>query len=167
MHCERKSRVIDPCAHIFAFPSGGIGKYIHHLLIELSRYSDIEMEFLAQPDYLWREPAGYFVQPDLFRISDARPIVRKLRFLIEEIANPRRLVVRARRLRPQVIHLANVNQLYLPLQGRDLQRRVARCDDFSRREAACCYHLTRLQKLTAPQLVSVVRCFVCTQSRTA
>lgn len=104
----------------FSFPGGGIGKYTHHLLTELGRFPDLEVELLAQPDFDWRANAAYRVRPGLFPISDPSPLRRKARFLIGQWTNPRRLAAYAQRFRPQVVHLADINQLFLPLWERAL-----------------------------------------------
>ena len=99
----------------YSLPGGGIGKYSHHLLSELARDPALELELLAQPDFVWREQATYAVRPELFQISDRRPLLRKARFLAGQLINPRRLVAHAREWLPQVVHLADVNHLFLPV----------------------------------------------------
>jgi glycosyltransferase involved in cell wall biosynthesis len=98
----------------YSFPGGGIGRYTHHLMEALGRIPELQVALLAQPNYEWRREATYTVMPDLFAISHPAPPVRKARFLLSQLVNPRRLAARARDKQPQVIHLADVNHLFLP-----------------------------------------------------
>lgn len=99
----------------FSFPGGGIGKYTHHLFTELAKDPAWRIEWLTQPDFAWRQEATYRLQAHLFQISHPNPLVRKARFLIGQLANPQRLAAYAKQTQPQIIHLADVNHLFLPL----------------------------------------------------
>jgi glycosyltransferase involved in cell wall biosynthesis len=102
------------------FPSGGIGKYTHQLVEELVNYDDLEIEVACLPDYQWRDNEAYCTWPGLFGISHRAPTVRRLRFLLGQFINPRRLIKRARQVDADIIHICNINYLSFPFWARRL-----------------------------------------------
>ena len=76
------------------FPAGGIGKYTHQQLKELGKHEDLDIEVACLPDYHWRDNDAYRIWPGLFGISHTVPLLRKLRFLLGQFINPKRLLKR-------------------------------------------------------------------------
>jgi glycosyltransferase involved in cell wall biosynthesis len=124
------------------FPAGGIGKYTDQQLEALAQYEDLEIEAVCLPNYHWRDSPSYATWPRLFDISHPFAPVRKIRFLLAQFINPRRLLRRAMSERIDIIHICNINYLSFPTweklldrwggklvcTAHDVQRRVAILD---------------------------------------
>ncbi|MGQ0633590.1 MAG: glycosyltransferase family 4 protein [Planctomycetaceae bacterium] len=104
------------------FPGSGIGRYTHELLRELSRRRDVSAELACLPNFHWRDQATYPVWPGLREISHPRAWRRRLRFVLAQVENPRRLIARARATDAAVVHLSNINHLTFPLWNRWLRK---------------------------------------------
>jgi glycosyltransferase involved in cell wall biosynthesis len=104
------------------FPGGGIGRYTHELLEELSGRPDVEVDLACLPSFEWLGKAKYPVWPHLREIGHPVAWRRRLRFLIAQYANPRRLIRHARTTRPDIVHFSNINHLSLPFWWRGLRR---------------------------------------------
>lgn len=96
------------------FPAGGIGKYTHQQLEELVHNEDLEIEVACLPNYQWRENDSYRTWPGLLGISHRIAPIRKLRFLMGQFINPRRLIHRAMHKQADIIHICNINYLSFP-----------------------------------------------------
>lgn len=97
------------------FPAGGIGRYTHTLLEEMVQLDGIEIEVACLPEFKYRQNDSYATWPGLWSISSGFAPLRKLRFLLGQFINPRRLYRHAQEFRPDVIHFGNVNHLTFPL----------------------------------------------------
>jgi glycosyltransferase involved in cell wall biosynthesis len=104
----------------FSFPGGGIGRYSHWLCNELAGSGAVELHFLGQAGFEWRDEARYTMLPELFRLSHPIPLLRRMRFVLAQWINPRRLIRSARTWQPDVVHLADVNHLLANLWAGDL-----------------------------------------------
>ena len=112
-------------AYVF-FPGGGIGRYTVEVLRALGRLPDVDPELWCAPDFQWQEPDGYGVWNQLWSLSDARPPVRRARFLLGQVLSPRRAARRAREGRFDIVHFASFNNASFPLWKRATERSGAR-----------------------------------------
>ena len=105
------------------FPGGGIGKYSHEVLeaVQTQQASRLDVELVCLPEFEWLEQASYKSWPRLFSIRHAWPPLRKLRFLLAQLINPRRLARHALASRSSWIHFCNINPLTYPLWRRAMR----------------------------------------------
>ncbi|MGC6487219.1 MAG: glycosyltransferase family 4 protein [Planctomycetota bacterium] len=110
------------------FPGGGIGKYSHEVLATLQarEAGRLDLELVCLPEFAWLPEASYPTWPGLFSIRHAWPPLRKLRFLLAQVVNPRRLAQRARGSRSAWIHFCNINPLTYPLWRRAMRETGAK-----------------------------------------
>ena len=120
-HSASGRRRIRVLFYLF-FPGGGIGRYTHELLEHFYGIDDIDVELICLPSYECREKATYHVQADLREIGHHSPLRRRLRFLIGQFVNPRRLIARAIATQADIVHLSNINHLTFSQWGGLLNR---------------------------------------------
>ena len=96
------------------FPSGGIGRYTHEVLIELAKYDDLDIEVVCLPEFQWLDHSDYRTWPKLRTISHPNPLLRKARFLIAQWVNPRRMVRHAQQVNADIVHICQINHLTRP-----------------------------------------------------
>ncbi|MGB0578225.1 MAG: glycosyltransferase family 4 protein [Limisphaerales bacterium] len=108
------------------FPAGGIGRYAHEMLTQMSRLEGVEAELVCSPEYHWKDCGQYAVWPQLMSLLHRYPAVRKARFLTAQLVSPRRLCRRVRERQANVVHFNNVNHLTFPWWGPRLRRTGAR-----------------------------------------
>lgn len=108
--------------HYFAFPGGGIGRYVHELLSRMANRPGVEIELACIPSYHYRQSAKYPLWPGLREISHHVPWRRRLRFAINLVVNPLRAIRHARRTGAQIIHLSTIPHVTFALWSRALRR---------------------------------------------
>lgn len=108
--------------HYFAFPGGGIGRYVHELLNCMVEQPGLEIELACIPSYHYRRSAKYPLWPGLREITHHVPWRRRLRFAINLVVNPLRAIRRARRTGAQIIHLSTIPHVTFGLWSRALRR---------------------------------------------
>jgi len=107
--------------HYFAFPGGGIGRYVHELLNCMVEQPGLEIELACIPSYHYRRSAKYPLWPGLREITHHVPWRRRLRFAINLVVNPLRAIRRARRTGAQIIHLSTIPHVTFGLWSRALR----------------------------------------------
>jgi glycosyltransferase involved in cell wall biosynthesis len=119
-HSDASAPPVSVLFYLF-FPGSGIGRYTHELLQEMSQFPDLSLELACLPQFHWRHEARYPVWPGLREIAHARRWRRRLRFLIAQVENPRRLLRRAHDTNADIVHLSNINHLTFPIWRRWLR----------------------------------------------
>lgn len=102
------------------FPGGGIGRYTHHLLSELSKFHSLQVEVACQPDYLWRDSGEYDTWAGLKTISHSIPFMRRSLFLRGQFINPIYFIRRVIATKKDIVHFSNINHLTYPFWKRKL-----------------------------------------------
>jgi len=108
--------------HYFAFPGGGIGRYVHELLSHMVEVRDMEVELACIPSYHHRQAARYAIWPGLRDITHPSPWRRRVRFAINLVVNPLRAIRRARETGAQILHLSTIPHVTFAWWGRALRR---------------------------------------------
>jgi glycosyltransferase involved in cell wall biosynthesis len=93
------------------FPGGGIGRYTHELASAVDLDSGVDVEVGCSPDYEHLSVASYRTWAGLQSIAHTVPLLRRIRFLSAQVANPIRCLNRAKATRADVIHYSNINHL--------------------------------------------------------
>lgn len=96
------------------FPGGGIGQYTHELLKRLNQRDSLSVSLYCPPNFVWLSEAEYETKPILFKISSNNPLIRKIKFLMGQWINPRRLLHHADASGTNIIHYSNFNHLTYP-----------------------------------------------------
>jgi glycosyltransferase involved in cell wall biosynthesis len=126
------------------FPGGGIGRYTHELMREMSARTDVEIEVICTPDYEWAAAEDYASWTGLQSISHDVPTLRRWRFLKGQFVNPIRAIERAVEKNLDVLHLANINHLTFPYWRSALEktdvRVVASAHDVKRQKSIISRH---------------------------
>jgi glycosyltransferase involved in cell wall biosynthesis len=129
--------------HYFAFPGGGIGRYVHELLTRLRDQPEVEVELACIPSYHYLKQANYPTWPGLREITHPVPLRRRLRFAINLFVNPIRAIRRARLTGAQILHLSTIPHVTFALWSRKLKktglRLVATAHDVRRSQGLICY----------------------------
>lgn len=120
--CRRPLRVLF---YLF-FPGGGIGRYTHELLRRMCTRPDLQVELVCMPSFHWIREASYPLWPRLFEIGHAVPWRRRVRFLMGQAINPRRLAARVNEYRADIVHLCNINHLTFPVWRKALENTGAK-----------------------------------------
>ena len=108
--------------HYFAFPGGGIGRYVHELLSRMHTVPSLAVELACIPSYHHLKIASYPVWPKLFDITHGKPLIRRMRFAINLVVNPLRAIRRAEATRAQIIHLSTIPHVTFAIWSRRLRR---------------------------------------------
>jgi len=108
--------------HYFAFPGGGIGRYVHELLMRMTEIPELDVELACIPSYQYRPRAGYPAWPGLREITHPTPWRRRLRFAANLLVNPRRALRRAEEIGAQILHLSTIPHVTFALWSRVLKR---------------------------------------------
>ncbi|ASV74966.1 glycosyl transferase [Thermogutta terrifontis] len=129
--------------HYFAFPGGGIGRYVHELLTRLRDQPEVEVELACIPSYHYLKQANYPTWPGLREITHPVPLRRRLRFAINLFVNPIRAIRRARLTGAQILHLSTIPHVTFALWSRKLKkaglRLVVTAHDVRRSQGLICY----------------------------
>ncbi len=136
--------------HYFAFPGGGIGRYVHELVSRMGTQPDLEVELACIPSYYYLRQATYPVWPGLREVTHPLPLVRKMRFAVNLVVNPLRAIRRARAIRAHILHLSTIPHVTFALWSRVLRRSgvrlVATAHDV-RRSQGLIWHAYELEQL--------------------
>ncbi len=136
--------------HYFAFPGGGIGRYVHELLTRMVGQPGLDIELACIPSYHYLKEATYPVWPGLREITHPVPILRRIRFAINLVVNPLRAIRRARQTGAQIIHLSTIPHATFALWSRALRRSgiklVATAHDV-RRSQGLIWHSYEIEQL--------------------
>lgn len=136
--------------HYFAFPGGGIGRYVHELLTRMVAQSEIEIELACIPSYHYLHQATYPIWPGLWDITHSVPLFRKVRFAINLVVNPLRAIRRARATGARILHLSTIPHVTFAIWSRALRRSglrlVATAHDV-RRSQGLIWHAYELEQL--------------------
>ena len=108
--------------HYFAFPGGGIGRYVHELLSRMHTVPSLAVELACIPSYHHLKIASYPVWPKLFDITHRKPLIRRMRFAINLVVNPLRAIRRGEATRAQIIHLSTIPHVTFAIWSRRLRR---------------------------------------------
>lgn len=129
--------------HYFAFPGGGIGRYVHELLTRLRDQPGVEVELACIPSYHYLQQATYPTWPGLRDITHPVPFRRRMRFAINLLVNPVRAIKRAQLTGAQILHLSTIPHVTFALWSRKLKkaglRLVATAHDVRRSQGLICY----------------------------
>ena len=151
--CETETAGRIRVLHYFAFPGGGIGRYVHELLTRMVQLTDVELELACIPSYHHRSLACYPLWPGLREITHPVPWRRRLRFAANLLCNPLRAIRRAEETGAQILHLSSIPHVTFALWSRALQRTriklVATAHDVRRSQGLIChrYELQQLRRL--------------------
>ncbi|WP_347244262.1 glycosyltransferase family 4 protein, partial [Thermogutta sp.] len=115
---ERPVRVL----HYFAFPGGGIGRYVHELLTRMIKEPGLEVELACIPSYHYLKEATYPIWPGLRDITHPVPIRRRLRFGINLFVNPLRAIAHARAWEADILHLSTIPHVTFAIWSRALKK---------------------------------------------
>ncbi|NMC21052.1 MAG: glycosyltransferase family 4 protein, partial [Thermogutta sp.] len=136
--------------HYFAFPGGGIGRYVHELLTRMAREPGLDVELACIPSYHYRREATYPLWPGLREITHPLPIRRRMRFAINLFVNPLRAVRRAKQSGARIIHLSTIPHVTFAWWSRALRRSgirlVATAHDV-RRSQGLVWHAYEIEQL--------------------
>lgn len=136
--------------HYFAFPGGGIGRYVHELLTRMVAQSEIEIELACIPSYHYLHQATYPIWPGLWDITHTVPLFRKIRFATNLVVNPLRAIRRARAIGARILHLSTIPHVTFAIWSRALRRSglrlVATAHDV-RRSQGLIWHAYELEQL--------------------
>lgn len=136
--------------HYFAFPGGGIGRYVHELLTRMTETPGLEVELACIPSYHYRREARYPLWPNLREITHPTAWRRRLRFAANLVFNPLRAIRRAKETGAQILHLSTIPHVTFALWSRSLLRAriklVATAHDI-RRSHALIWHRYELEQL--------------------
>lgn len=103
------------------FPGGGIGRYTARLMPELTELGHA-VSAAVVPEFEWQDSDAYECWPNLMSISHRLPPIRKAKFLLGQLVNPKRLAQFAKISQPDVIHICNINHLSFPFWKNRIQR---------------------------------------------
>lgn len=100
----------------YGLPAGGIGQYNREWLRSMSAANrDHSLEFICLPEFRGRGEIGCDSWAGLYSISSGVPTVRRARFLIGQVVNPRRSLLRMAARGFGVAHLTTFHHLTFPL----------------------------------------------------
>jgi len=139
--------------HYFAFPGGGIGRYVHELLTRMASEPGLDIELACIPSYHYRQAATYPLWPGLREITHPVPIRRRLRFAVNLFVNPLRAIRRAKVTGAQIIHFSTIPHVTFAFWSRALRRSgirlVATAHDVRRSQGLIwhAYEVEQLKKL--------------------
>ncbi|WP_460166657.1 glycosyltransferase family 4 protein [Thermostilla marina] len=139
--------------HYFAFPGGGIGRYVNELLRAMQDQDGPAIELACLPSFEYLQQATYPTWPGLFNITHPIPILRRLRFAANLAVNPIRAIRRAEKTGARLLHLSSIPHVTFPLWSRFLRKSqvelVATAHDVRRRHAITYlpYELAQLRRL--------------------
>lgn len=139
--------------HYFAFPGGGIGRYVHVLLTEMQRHPGVHCELACIPSYEYRDTASYAVWPGLMEITHRVPLLRRMRFALNLAVNPVRAIRHAAASGADILHLSTIPHVTFPIWSRELRRHgirlVATAHDVRRSHAITHlgYELEQLRRM--------------------
>ena len=139
--------------HYFAFPGGGIGRYVHELLSRMHTVPDLAVELACVPSYHYLGNAPYPVWPGLKDITHPVPLRRRIRFALNLFVNPLRAIARAEATGAQILHLSTIPHVTFSFWLRRLNRTqirlVATAHDVRRSQGLISlrYELEQLRRL--------------------
>jgi glycosyltransferase involved in cell wall biosynthesis len=139
--------------HYFAFPGGGIGRYVHELLSRMHTVPDLAVELACVPSYHYLGNAPYPVWPGLKDITHPVPLRRRIRFAVNLFVNPLRAIARAEATGAQILHLSTIPHVTFSFWLRRLNRTqirlVATAHDVRRSQGLISlrYELEQLRRL--------------------
>jgi len=139
--------------HYFAFPGGGIGRYVHELLSRMHTVPDLAVELACVPSYHYLGNAPYPVWPGLRDITHPNPLRRRIRFAVNLVVNPLRAIARAQATGAHILHLSTIPHVTFAFWRRRLDRTgiklVATAHDVRRSQGLISlrYELEQLRRL--------------------
>jgi glycosyltransferase involved in cell wall biosynthesis len=139
--------------HYFAFPGGGIGRYVHELLSRMHTVPDLAVELACVPSYHFLGNAPYPVWPGLRDITHPNPLRRRIRFAVNLVVNPLRAIARAQATGAHILHLSTIPHVTFAFWRRRLDRTgiklVATAHDVRRSQGLISlrYELEQLRRL--------------------
>jgi len=139
--------------HYFAFPGGGIGRYVHELLSQMHTVPDLAVELACVPSYHYLGNAPYPVWPGLRDITHPNPLRRRIRFAVNLVVNPLRAIARAQATGAHILHLSTIPHVTFAFWRRRLDRTgiklVATAHDVRRSQGLISlrYELEQLRRL--------------------
>ena len=139
--------------HYFAFPGGGIGRYVHELLSRMHTVPDLAVELACVPSYHFLGNAPYPVWPGLSDITHPNPLRRRIRFAVNLVVNPLRAIARAQATGAHILHLSTIPHVTFAFWRRRLDRTgiklVATAHDVRRSQGLISlrYELEQLRRL--------------------
>ena len=139
--------------HYFAFPGGGIGRYVHELLSQMHTVPDLAVELACVPSYHFLGNAPYPVWPGLRDITHPNPLRRRIRFAVNLVVNPLRAIARAQATGAHILHLSTIPHVTFAFWRRRLDRTgiklVATAHDVRRSQGLISlrYELEQLRRL--------------------
>ncbi|GAB6188083.1 glycosyltransferase family 4 protein [Thermopirellula anaerolimosa] len=136
--------------HYFAFPGGGIGRYVHELLTRMAVEPGLDIELACIPSYHYREAATYPLWMGLKEITHPVPIRRRMRFAVNLFVNPLRAIRRAKTTGADILHLSTIPHVTFAWWSRAIRRSgirlVATAHDV-RRSQGLFWHAYEVQQL--------------------
>lgn len=108
--------------HYFAFPGGGIGRYVHELLTRAVDQPNLDVELACIPSFHLRSQARYPLWPELRETTHPSPLRRRLRFAINLFVNPLRAIRRAKATGAQILHLSSIPHVTFALWSKALKK---------------------------------------------
>lgn len=136
--------------HYFAFPGGGIGRYVHELLTRMAVEPGLDIELACIPSYHYREAATYPLWIGLKEITHPVPIRRRMRFAVNLFVNPLRAIRRAKTTGADILHLSTIPHVTFAWWSRAIRRSgirlVATAHDV-RRSQGLFWHAYEVQQL--------------------
>ncbi len=108
--------------HYFAFPGGGIGRYVHELLTRMAVEPEIDVELACIPSFHYRDEATYRLWTGLRDITHPVAICRRIRFAVNLLVNPLRAIRRAKTTGAGILHLSTIPHVTFARWSRAIRR---------------------------------------------